>query len=278
MRCPCEIHIDIPDDKAGLDLVRMAEQEARRIEAKFSRYVRGNVVDRINSSSGAPIELDEETAHLIDFANRCFSLSDGLFDITSGVLRRAWTFDGGENIPTGASVAALLPLVGWRKVKWDGHTIRMLPGMEIDLGGIGKEFAVDRALAQIRHASQAAVLVNFGGDVAAEGRHLNGKRWCIGIESADKDGAPVAVLELENGAVATSGDAKKFVMKNGKRYGHILDPRSGFPIENAARSVTVSAKTCSEAGFLSTLAILKGPDAEKFLDGIGTRYWCQRSP
>jgi FAD:protein FMN transferase len=278
MNCPCEAIFDTPDNALGRELAGIVEDEARRVEAKFSRYLRGNIVDRINSAGGGPVAVDDETAQLLNYAAQCHSLSGGLFDITSGVLRRAWTFDGGVRVSPFADVAGLLPLVGWERVAWNGRSIRLRPGMEIDLGGIGKEYAVDRALTLARRRADVAALVNFGGDIAVGGRRENGAPWSIGIERVDRTDEAAAVLYLKSGAVATSGDARKFLVVDGKRHGHILDPRTGFPVEGAPRSVTVVAATCSEAGFLSTLGMLKGAEAESFLSGTGARFTCLRDP
>src|SRR6185436_16520955 len=114
---------------------------------KFSRYRPDNIVHRINTSNGLPVLVDEETARLLDFAATLTHLSDGAFDITSGILRQAWTFDGRGDVPRQQRIDELLALVGWRKVSWDSSTrrLQMLPGMQIDFGGVGKEYAVDMA-------------------------------------------------------------------------------------------------------------------------------------
>ena len=276
MACPCEIIVETDVDSNGRELAAVAADEAWRVEAKFSRYVRGNIVDRINSAGGEPVEVDPETAHLLDYADNCHKLSGGLFDITSGVLRRVWRFDGSDRAPSPARVREILPLVGWNQVRWDGRRISLRPGMEIDLGGIGKEYAVDRALARMREDHAAAVLVNFGGDIATCGRRRDGRPWSVGIEGIDRDGTAAGVIYLTEGAVTTSGDSRKFVLINGRRFGHILDPRTGWPVENAPRSVTVAAKTCTEAGFLSTTGMLMGAKAESFFREIGVRAWCLR--
>jgi thiamine biosynthesis lipoprotein len=119
-------------------------------------------------------------------------------------------------------------------------------------------------------------MLNFGGDLLALGPRRDGRPWLVGIESLDAPAASAKQIELERGALATSGDARRFLLKDGKRYGHILDPRTGWPVEGAPRSVTVAAPTCSEAGMLATLALLRGRDAESFLAAQGVRHWCLR--
>ena len=274
MATPCEVRIETPDAATAEAAGRAAEAEARRIEQAFSRYRADSVVGRINASAGRPIALDAETAELIDFAAQCFAMSDGLFDITSGVLRRIWRFDGSDNVPTSEQIAALRPFVGWQKVTWQKPVLTLPVGMEIDLGGLGKEYAVDRALATVRAVTREPALVNFGGDLVVSGPRQGGERWKVAIESVDYAGQMAALLDLADGALATSGDARRYLLKDGVRYGHILDPRTGMPVVGAPRSVTVAAKTCVEAGMFATLAMLQGAEAEAFLKEEGVRAWC----
>jgi thiamine biosynthesis lipoprotein len=275
MASPCEVHVAEPDRALAERIVALAAAEAARIEAKLSRYRPGNVIDAINTAGGRPVVVDEETARLLDYAAELFELSDGKFDVTSGVLRRAWRFDGSERVPSREAVDALLPLVGWRRVRWRAPELTLLPGMEIDLGGIGKEYAVDRAAALVRPLS-AHCLLNFGGDLLAVGPQADGRPWRVGVESLHDSAAAAIEIELATGALATSGDARRFLRKDGKRYSHILDPTTGWPVEDAPRSVTVAAPTCTQAGMLATLALLRGRDAEAFLAAQGAQYWALR--
>ena len=258
---------------------------ARQIEQKYSRYRDDNIVARINSSSGQPVEVDEETARLLDFAELAWRLSDGKFDITSGVLRRAWKFDGESRAPDAAQVRELMPLVGWSRVVWQRPFLTLLPGMEIDFGGIGKEYAVDQALAAATQVTIDPVLVNFGGDLAVSGPCRDGRPWRVGIESigaadfaASAQPQASKLLELSAGALATSGDTYRFVNQAGERRSHILDPRTGEPVRGAPRSITVAAPTCTQAGLWCTLAMLEGQGAEALLDREGVRHWVQREP
>jgi len=274
MASPCEILVDT-DDRAGAETaLRIAKDEALRIEAKFSRYRRDNIVHRINQASGAPVTVDEETAGLLDYAATCHDLSGGRFDVTSGVLRRAWTFDGSDRVPTQAAIADALRLVGWSRVAWTNPVLTMPAGMEIDLGAIGKEYAVDRAAALLAEAILDPFLVNFGGDLAARGSRRRNRPWGVGIDDPRRPGeAALYRIELHRGGLATSGDARRFVLHRGKRLGHILDPRTGWPVEDPPRSVTVLTTTCLESGTLSTLAYLHGPGAREFLMQQGAQFW-----
>jgi FAD:protein FMN transferase len=276
MASPCEVLIEGPDGgrleaQALLDAIAA---EAWRVEDKYSRYRAGNVVHAINTSAGAETAVDEETADLLDFAERLFVLSDGLFDITSGVLRRAWKFDGGSRVPAEEEVAAVRELVGWRRVHWSRPSLKMPRGMEIDFGGVCKEYAVDRAAACARQQYPGSCLVNLGGDLAVSRPRASELAWRVGIEAPGAGAAaPVTMIDVRQGAVATSGDTYLFVMRDGRRYTHILDPRTGWPVRDAPRSVTVAAGTCTQAGMLTTLAVLQGAGAESFLKQTGVKFW-----
>ena len=276
MAGPCEILIRCANASEAGELASLSFHETARIEAKFSRYRDDSIVQKINRSSGTRVEVDEEMAHLLHYAGECNRLSGGRFDITSGVLRRAWKFDGQELVPDQKLISSLLAIVGWDKVEFDGMGITLHPGMEIDLGGLGKEYAVDRVAHMLfAHANQA-VMVNFGGDIRAVAPDSQTPPWLVGIEDPGSEQGAVGEVTLSNGAIATSGDARRFCIVNGQRLGHILDPRTGWPVEGAPRSVTVVADFCLEAGFHSTLAMLHGAGAEEYLKRQGLRSHCVR--
>jgi FAD:protein FMN transferase len=275
MASTCEVHVDTANRADAARVLASVAAEAGRIEKKFSRYRTDNIVHAINTAAGRPLTVDEETARLIDYAARLFELSNGKFDITSGVLRRIWRFDGSDRIPSTEQIDNVRELVGWRRVRWQPPVIELEAGMEIDFGGIGKEYAVDRAGA-IAAALTDKCLLNFGGDLRVLGPHANGRPWQVGIEAVDRLSTATHVVEVYRGGVATSGDSRRYLLKDGRRYGHILDPTIGRPVAGAPRSVTVIADTCTQAGTLSTLAMLQGKAAESFLDAQGVRYWCYR--
>ena len=275
MAGPCEILLSGCQPDTALTLAEPAAQEAWRVERKFSRYRDDSVLAWIHRNRGTEVSLDAETASLLDFAAQCFEISDGLFDITSGVLRRVWKFDGSDRIPEPEDVAFLLGLIGFDKLSWRCPKLLLPPDMEIDFGGFGKEYAVDRAYDNLATLCPVPFLVNFGGDLRASGPPANG-RWQVGIERSEGDGAAAMLLDLQHGALATSGDAHRFLLKNGVRYSHILDPRTGWPVVGAPRSVTVAASSCTEAGLLSTLALLQGEQADAFLAEQGVRHWIIR--
>lgn len=283
MASPCEVLIDGGDRALATQLVALAQAEALRIERKFSRYRADSVVARLHAGRGQAQQVDAETAQLLDFAAQCHLLSEGLFDISSGVLREVWRFDGSDRLPDAEAVERVRARVGWHKLAWQRPVLTLPQGMELDFGGIGKEYAVDRTLGLLRAHAAQPMLVNFGGDLAVSGPRSGGEPWHVGIEQPCLgDTVPAApspaaeLLELSSGALATSGDARRFLLKDGVRYGHILDPRTGWPVADAPRSVTVAAGSCVEAGLLSTLAMLQGRGAEALLAAQGVPHWVLR--
>ena len=274
MASPCTVLIDGDDRDEAAALVAVAAAEALRVERKFSRYRTDNAFDAINNATGRPVEVDEETAHLIDYGALCWEMSGGLFDLTSGALRRVWTFDGGSRVPAQKAIDEILDRVGWQRVTWKERTLTMPAGMEIDFGGLGKEYAVDRAAALLAARTGASFLVNFGGDVFAGGLRRGNRLWGVGIDDPTRTGeAALYRLDVARAGLATSGDARRVVTWRGERLGHILNPKTGWPVAGAPRSVTVAARTCLEAGTLSTLAYLQGPGARAFLEAQKVQFW-----
>jgi thiamine biosynthesis lipoprotein len=211
---------------------------------------------------------------LLDFADQAFKLSDGAFDVTSGVLRRLWKFDGSDNVPSRKAVKKLLPYIGWDKVQWQSSNIVLPTDMEIDLGGVGKEYAVDRAALLATEATDDPLLINFGGDLYATAAPKGKPHWLVGVDKVG--GLASALVQLERGGLATSGDANRYLMRGGKRYSHVLNPRTGWPVGQAPSAVTVAANNCVDAGLLATFAMLAGGDAESFLQAQGCLHWVQR--
>ncbi|MCO7226346.1 FAD:protein FMN transferase [Pleionea sp. CnH1-48] len=267
---PCELLIETDSEALAFQLASIAQQEVERIEAKYSRYKKNNICHDLNQSNGKAVAIDAETYRLLKFADDCYQMSEGLFDMTSGVLRKAWKFDGSNTLPDQEKIKSLLPHIGWQKITFDHNHFVMPPNMELDFGGIGKEYAVDNVCHLLKStAPTTAILVNLGGDLATTTtRHLN-KAWRIGIEGHND----ISHLEFMQGAIATSGNTHRFFEKEGVRYSHILNPKTGMPITNAPSTITVAAPLCIEAGLLATLAILHGSEAKLFLDTQNIRYW-----
>lgn len=276
MACPCEVLIEDAPENLARQIVETVAASAWRVERKFSRYRTDSAVHRINASGGQPVRVDAETANLLDFSATLTTLTNGGFDITSGVLRKVWTFDGGDHVPSQEEINALLSLVGWNKVTWRRPLFTLPAGMQIDFGGIGKEYAVDSATMLVESlAAGISCLINFGGDMAVRNPRRDGMHWRIGIEGADRSGEATQIVALKRGGIATSGDSRRYVYRDGRRYSHILDARTGWPVRNAPRSITVAADTCTQAGTITTLAMLQGERAEALLRSSRVQYWLQ---
>jgi len=266
-----QLDADAPFARRAADA---AIADVQRIEAKYSRYLDDSLTTRINrAAGGAPVEIDAETAGLIAYADRCYTQSGGLFDVTSGVLRRAWDFRREPPaLPDDVALATALARIGWADVEWDERAIRLpRAGMEIDFGGIGKEYAADRMATILIDHGIAHGLVNLGGDVRAIGTQASGAPWRVGIKHPRQDGKTIASVELVDGAVATSGDYERFFELDGRRYCHILDPRSGMPV-SYWQSISVVAPLCIVAGSCSTIAMLMQAEGEAFLQQQGLSY------
>jgi FAD:protein FMN transferase len=269
----CTLQLFAPNRSLAQDAAVAAEREAARIEARYSRYRDDSELSRINAvaKTGGSVSVDAETAGLLDYAYACYRKSGGLFDITCGVLRRAWNFSSGK-LPRDETIAALLPRIGLEKIQWCRPKLTFtMPDMELDLGGIGKEYAADRAATQCGAMGVQHGLIDFGGDIRLIGPRPCGKPWRIGIRHPRSSTVPMAVVELGSGAIATSGDYERFMEVGGQHYCHILDPRTGQPAQGL-RSVSVIGDDCLVAGSLATIAMLKGRDGIDWLRALGVRH------
>lgn len=271
MASPCELLMAVDDEHTARQMLTIAYDEAKRIEHKFSRFIEGNIVWQLNHAQGETTPIDAETAHLLQFSQQCFQLSESAFDISACPLMALWRFDGNHRVPLQTDIDAALLKVGFDRIALTDKTVCMPAGMSVDFGGIGKEYAVDRT-AQIltnRWPNQS-VLVNFGGDIACPVTKSDG--WQVGIENPHKLDNAAALLTIRQGALATSGTTRRYIEVDGKRYGHIINPQTGYPVEQAPLSVTVLAPNCVMAGMLATMSMLKGADAEDFLQQQGVDF------
>ena len=272
MASPCDVLLEVETKTKAQEILKAVAEEVWRIEDKFSRYKKDNIIYQINNANGVTVTVDDETERLLDFADEIFRLSEGLFDVTSGVLRQVWTFDGSSNFPDEKNIKDTLKNIGWEKIKRNTYSLTIPAGMEIDLGGIGKEYAVDRCVQLARQITDESVLINFGGDLAVTGVRKNNADWSVGRLVTGSDEA-FSMFQLFKGAIATSGDAHRYLLKDGVRYSHILNPKTGWPIADAPHTISISAPTCIQAGMLSTLAMLHGSQAEEFLKLQEVEYW-----
>ncbi|KAB2662620.1 MAG: FAD:protein FMN transferase [Verrucomicrobia bacterium] len=230
-------------------------------EAKYSRFIDDSLASQINAAAGGPwMALDAEADRLVTLCDQLVFMTRGILDPTALPLIRLWDWKKAR-IPTDDEVAAAMPLVGWRQVQHAPGRIRLpLPGMALDFGGVGKEFAVDQVILLLARAGVTSALVDFGADVRVIGLPADGRpAWKIGLDDPLNPGTPWTHLVLREGAVATSGDYVRGFEAGGRRYGHIVDPRTGRPVDQGVLAASVFAPSCTQAGMLSTAACVLGP-------------------
>lgn len=259
---PCRLRFACADDGLAGRVVTAAETEVRRLEQKYSRYLPDSLTSTINRAAGAQqsVPVDDETAAMLGFAHTLWQQSDGLFDLTAGILRRAWDFRSGR-LPAQSAIDRLLPLIGWQQVQWDASSIRLPEaGMEIDFGGCVKEYACDSAAAVLARHGIERGLVDLAGDMAVVGSGCALEPWPVGIRHPRGSGAAIASFNLAAGALASSGDYERCMVIAGRRYGHILSPLTGWPVQGLA-AVSIAAPQCLVAGGSATIAMLK-PEGE----------------
>jgi thiamine biosynthesis lipoprotein len=274
MASACTVHLYGDDPTEVEAIAEAAINEVARIERRYSRYRSDNVLAEINTMAqrAGSIKVDDETAKLLDYAFACYKRSGGLFDITSGLLRRIWDFKS-ERLPDRSAIIDMLPRIGLGKVSWERPRLAFsVTGMELDFGGIGKEYAADQAAAVCTALGIRGGLIDLGGDIAVIGPHLNLAPWNIGIRHPrDPDASIVSVL-VNHGALASSGDYERYMMVDGQRYCHILNPITGWPCHGLA-AVSVIADQCIVAGTVSTIAMLKGRDGVRWLSSLGLKHY-----
>jgi len=240
-----------------------AFNEMYRIESVMSTWRPSSEISRLNAdSSGTPFAASSELYSLVDSSLFYSRATSGAFDVTVRPLVRLWGFQGGTaNLPSDAEIARAMSLVGSGKVALDPSrsTIALPRGMQIDLAGVAKGYAVDRCVAVLAELGVRNALVNIGGNIYAMGAPSGKSGWSVGVRDPNGGLETVGTLLLRDEAVATSGNYENFVEIEGKRYGHIIDPRTGWPVSHVL-SVTVVAPTGLASDALSTGLFVLGPD------------------
>lgn len=258
----CELQFDASDAIRAAQFERAALGWLQAFEARYSRFQPDSLVSRINAAAGAEwIAIDQETERLFDLCDMMYALTQGIMDPTLLPLIRLWNYKAEQPaIPSDGAIAVARQRVGWPKVRRQPGSV-FLPqeGMALDFGGFGKEYAVD-VVAQIAlEYGIEHVLVDFGHDLRALGRPPGRPAWHIGLEDPRQPGTSSGSIALtQNRGVACSGDYLRRFIVGGRRYGHILDPRTGHPVANGCLQATVIAGTCLHAGLLSTTAFILG--------------------
>lgn len=249
-----------------------AQELCKRCEQLFSRTIATSDVGRINAAEGAPVEVDALTAELVECSLEYCAASDGLFDITIGAVSELWDFVEGV-VPTDEAIAAALPHVGWECVCVDGATVRLEdPKARIDLGGIAKGFVTDKLMELFSQRGVEDAFVNLGGNVAVMGKNEQSKPWSIGVRDPfDESGSKVvARVEATTGSLVTSGLYERSFEKDGRRYWHILDPRTGYPVETDLVSASIfSAVSIDGDGYTKPLFMLDHNEALAFVEHRG---------
>lgn len=273
MGCPCELRFYARSRQNAEQIANSCIQEAKRFEQKYSRYRADSVTTCINQSAGkTPVTIDEETRAILHYAGVCYEQSEGLFDITSGVLRRVWNRER-RFLPLETEIQECLGLIGWTKVEITADTAYLpIQGMELDFGGVVKEYAADTLSILARSHSIEHGLVNLGGDIAIIGPQVDDKPWSIGIVHPIEVETPIAVIRLWHGALATSGGYERYFDIGGKQFSHLINPKTGWPVDSLL-SVSVAADKAVVAGSISSIALLRGTsDGLAWLKSSGSAY------
>jgi FAD:protein FMN transferase len=269
----CEVQYACEEPKRAAAFERTALSWVQAYEAKYSRYRDSSLVSRINSAAGREwVEVDAEMEQMLKLCDTLYFLTQGILDPTALPLLRIWNYKAEHPVlPTEEAIAVARRLVGWPKVQRSTGKI-FLPeaGMALDFGGFGKEYAVDIVAQIAADLGITNVLVDFGHDLRAFGKPPGRPAWHIGLEDPKSPGVSSGSVALGGSrGIASSGDYLRRFMLNGKRYGHIIDPRTGRPVSNGCVQCTVIAGTCLHAGVLSTTAFVLGlPKGIEFIQSF----------
>lgn len=257
----CKIQFRQPDERKALAFAADALVWLGEFEAKFSRFRPDSLVSKINQAAGGGwVAIDHEMEQMLSLADRIFKQTNGILDSTMLPLLRVWDWKVvRQNLPNDFDVKSALDLTGWQKVERRPGAVRLpLAGMGLDFGGFGKEYAVDMIAKLARQSGIKDALIDLGRDVFALGGNGAHPFWHVGIEDGCNAGACWGGLAITDEAVSASGDYTRHFDHEGVRYGHILDPRTGWPVANGMRAVTVIAPSCLEAGIYSTAVFVLG--------------------
>lgn len=248
------------DEAAGRSSLAAAFAEIDRVEALMSTYQPDSELQRLNRSAGLrPAPVGPDLQRVLQAARAAWEFSEGAFDATYPPLWRLWKKNLPDRAPTEPEIRQALSLVGWQNFRWEhGEKTAYLtrPGMAVNLGGIAKGYAVDRALETLRSRGIMHALVNAGGDLRGIGSN-RGAPWKVGLQHPRQPGELLATLPVRDEAVVTSGDYERYIEIDGERYAHILDPRTGRPARELI-SVTVIGPTAMEADALATAVFVLG--------------------
>jgi thiamine biosynthesis lipoprotein len=264
MGCNFEITVVATDSAEANLVIAIAVEEVTRIEHLISSWDAHSQTSKINDNAGIqPVKVDRELLDLIERAISISKLTDGAFDISYASMDRIWKFDGSmSEMPTEEDIQASVAKVGFQNIlinHEDTTVFLKLDGMKIGFGAIGKGYAADRAKALLVQRGITSGIINASGDMNTWGLQPNGVPWKVAITNPMDKHKAFAMLPITNGAVVTSGNYEKYVTLNGKRYSHIIDPRTGYPSTGIV-SVTVFAPSAELADALATSVFVMGKD------------------
>ena len=273
MGTTCEIQYVCEDFAQASRFEHAAVAWVQAFEAKYSRFRESSLVGRINAAAGRDwVAIDQDMEQMLKLCDTIYFLTQGVLDPTALPLIRLWNYQAATPaIPTDEAIAAARRLVGWNKVRREpGRVMLPMPGMALDFGGFGKEYAVDLVAQIALDHGLADVLVDFGHDLRAFGAPPGKPAWHIGLEDPRQPGQSAGSVALGGGrGIASSGDYVRRFVVDGRRYGHIVDPRTGRPVANGAMQATVVGSTCLHAGILSTAAFVLGvPQGIDFIQSL----------
>ncbi len=275
MGSPCSLQFCTDSSAKAEAIYQLVLKRIGELEQRYSRYRNDSLISAINrrAGSGMKTPIDTETVALLHYADRCYQESQHLFDVTSGVLRQVWDVKK-TTLPAKAEIDAVLPLIGWKKVRWDAHGI-YLPhtGMQLDFGGIVKEYAADAVASLFHQHGIRNGIVELGGDIRVIGPMPDNQGWPIAIRDPRQPDKAIAQFKLASGALASSGDYERFQLIDGVRYSHLLHPKTGWPV-TGLQAVSVIAEHCVVAGSVATIAMLKANKGWPWLRKCGVAFLC----
>ena len=257
-------------DRAGVKKAcDLAESRIGALDKMLSVFEESSEVARINNDNKkTAVVVPRDLFRLVERAKEFFALTQGAFDVTVGPLTGLWGFGSAKKtVPDASKIREVLNRIGLDKIDLDRQGLKVIfkdPGIEMDFGGLAKGYAVDEAVRVLKDNRVTNGIVNIGGDLYCMGTNYSDKKWAIGVRDPENTGKNLVVLEITDGAIATSGNYENFYIYENKRYTHIIDPRTGYTVTNELESVTVIAEDCATADALATAVFVLGER-----DGLG---------
>ena len=274
---PFEITVVAKDSVQGNLFSDLAIAEVKRIENLISDWIPTSQISKVNQNAGiSPVKVDKEVFDLVERATKISKLTSGAFDISYASMDRIWKFDGSmKEMPTPEEIRKSVEKVGYQNIILNPKDTTIFlknKGMKLGLGGIGQGYIADKIKVLLQEKGCNSGLVNVSGDINTWGKQPNGNLWTVGIVNPMNKNKVFATFPLDDSAVETSGSYEKYVTFNGKRYSHIIDPRTGYPATGII-SVSVFAKQTELADALATgifvMGVEVGLDLVNQLKGIG---------